>query len=101
MTLADLTRGQWGVVEMVSAEAVLRQRLFDLGLVPGTLQVRFIGRKGNLAAYYVRGSVLALRRSTAQQVLIRSRGFQMKSSYLVALAGNLTLARVRVQCLTD
>lgn len=46
MTLADLTRGQWGVVEMVSAEAVLRQRLFDLGLVPGTLvQVRFIGRK--------------------------------------------------------
>ncbi|HHT41810.1 MAG TPA: ferrous iron transport protein A [Firmicutes bacterium] len=75
MTLADLTRGQWGVVEMVSAEAVLRQRLFDLGLVPGTLvQVRFIGRKGNLAAYYVRGSVLALRRSTAQQVLIRSEG---------------------------
>lgn len=60
---------------MVSAEAVLRQRLFDLGLVPGTLmQVRFIGRKGNLAAYYVRGSVLALRRSTAQQVLIRSEG---------------------------
>lgn len=73
MTLADLDRGQQGIVEALAAEGVLRQRLLDLGLVPGTcVQVQFVGAGGRLAAYRVRGSVFALRRAAAAHILIRA-----------------------------
>jgi ferrous iron transport protein A len=75
VTLADLAPGRWGTVHSLRAQGILRQRLLDLGLVPGTpVQLQFVDRGGTLAAYYVRGAVLALRRSTAEQVLVSPQG---------------------------
>jgi ferrous iron transport protein A len=75
VTLADLTRGQRGRVKDLRAHGLLRQRLLDLGLVPGTpIQVKFVGRGGSPAAYYLRGSLFALRRETAEQILVELEG---------------------------
>jgi len=74
VTLADLTRGQWGLVQGLSAQGTLRQRLLDLGLVPGTpVQALFAAKGGSPTAYYVRGSVFALRGDTASQVLVEPK----------------------------
>lgn len=71
MTLADLLPGDAGIIQTVNTEHLLRQRLLDLGLLPGTrIQARFKGRNGDPVAYLVRGTVLALRLSTAKNVTI-------------------------------
>ena len=75
MTLADLTIGESGIIESLNLDGVLRQRLLDLGLVPGTqIKALFSSRRGDPVAYKVRGTVLALRHSTARNVVIRSLG---------------------------
>ena len=75
MTLADLLPGESGIIQVVDTEDLLRQRLFDLGLVPGThIQARFRGRGGDPVAYLVRGTVLALRLSTAKSVSVQLLG---------------------------
>ena len=75
MNLADLLPGEAGIIQSIDSEGILLQRLLDLGLLPGTcIQARFRGRGGDPAAYLVRGTVLALRRSTAQNVLIQPLG---------------------------
>lgn len=50
----------------------LRNRLMDLGLVPGT-RVRCVGRApgGDPKAYVVRGTVLALRRVDAMGIQVK------------------------------
>ena len=49
-----------------------RNRLLDLGMVPGTvLTVDLVSPSGNPTAYRVRGASIALRREQAERVLIR------------------------------
>lgn len=75
MTLADLLPGESGIIQEVDTEALLQQRLLDLGLLPGThIQARFRGRRGDPVAYMVRGTVLALRLSTAKDVIVHPLG---------------------------
>nr|NLJ04034.1 ferrous iron transport protein A [Bacillota bacterium] len=75
LTLAELLPGESAIIRKIDTEGLLRQRLLDLGLLPGTcIQTRFLGRRGDPAAYLVRGTVLALRRSTAQKVLVQPIG---------------------------
>jgi Fe2+ transport system protein FeoA len=48
-----------------------RRRMMDLGILPGTrIEVELISPLGDPVAYRVRGAVIALRRSQAQQVQI-------------------------------
>jgi len=75
VTLADLLPGESGIIQVVNTEDLLRQRLFDLGLVPGTrIQARFFAPKGDPVAFMVRGTLLALRLSTAKRVEVRPLG---------------------------
>lgn len=75
MTLADLLPGESGIIETITAEGVLLQRLLDLGLVPQTrIEARFASSGGDPMAYLIRGTVLALRLSTARTVLITPLG---------------------------
>ncbi|MEW6524193.1 MAG: FeoA family protein [Bacillota bacterium] len=69
-SLAQLPLGAWG--EVVAVRGNHRQRLLDLGLVPGT-RVRALRHSplGDPTAYYIRGAVLALRKDQAKQVEIR------------------------------
>jgi DtxR family Mn-dependent transcriptional regulator len=70
--LSDLKPGQKGRVLGISrlCHGQERQRLFDLGFVPGTeVTVEMVSPTGEPTAYTVRGTVTALRR--AQSNLIR------------------------------
>lgn len=66
LTLAELPPGTQAKVLTLEAEGVLRRRLLDLGLVPGTV-VTAIGKSpaGDPAAYRIRGAVMALREEVA------------------------------------
>lgn len=75
MTLAELKPGESGIVEKITAQGILLQRLLDLGMVPKTkVEALFTSRGGDPVAYLVRGAVLALRLSTARQVIIAPYG---------------------------
>ncbi|EHQ87818.1 FeoA family protein [Desulfosporosinus youngiae] len=71
-SLTDLSPGS--VCQIVSLElsGLLRRRILDLGIVPGTL-IRCIrrGPSGDPTAYLVRETLIALRNEDATQILVR------------------------------
>ena len=68
-TLSDLRLGQTGVMRSVNATGMVRNRLLDLGFLPGT-KVTVVRRAplGDPTAYRVRGAMLALRHEDASLV---------------------------------
>ena len=71
--LASLKPGQSARVVRLSGacRGLERERLLDLGLVPGTqVEAHIQGPLGDPTAYRVRGSTIALRREQAERVLI-------------------------------
>lgn len=70
-TLADLNLGECGVVQRVLASGLTRERLQDLGFVPGTRVCAGLrSALGQPVAYEVRGSLVALREEDARTVLL-------------------------------
>ncbi|MER3412894.1 MAG: ferrous iron transport protein A [Armatimonadota bacterium] len=70
-TLADLNLGECGIVRQVQASGLTRERLQDLGLVPGTRVCASLRSPlGQPVAYEVRGSLVALREEDARTVLL-------------------------------
>jgi len=72
--LADVPYGHAVVIEGISraCRGQARRRLMDLGLVPGTVihaELQSFG--GDPIAYLVRGTLVALRRSQAEQIFVR------------------------------
>lgn len=69
--LAQLPCGREARVLCLEHKGPLRQRLMDLGMVPGT-RVHCVGRapSGDPSAYAMRGMVLALRRADAEQIQV-------------------------------
>lgn len=72
--LADLRSGE--ISEVVGLSLAIRgrerNRLLDLGFVPGSpVELGFASPMASPAAYRVRGSLIALRREQAEQVFIR------------------------------
>lgn len=67
--LSDLSVGQTGVMRSVNATGMVRNRLLDLGFLPGT-KVTVVRRAplGDPTAYEVRGAILALRHEDASLV---------------------------------
>ncbi len=71
MLLADLKVNEWGTVKTISVRGAQRQRLLDLGLVPGTkIMMVFASPRGNPVAYLVRGAIIALRLDTARLIIL-------------------------------
>lgn len=74
-SLADLPRGTIGRIASLSEDipSYERQRLLDLGAVPGTLvDVRGAAALGGLRAYGLRGTVIGLRQSQAERILLEA-----------------------------
>lgn len=70
--LANLSLGS--VCQIVSLElsGLLRRRILDLGIVPGTMiQCIRRGPSGDPTAYLVRETIIALRSEDAAQILVR------------------------------
>jgi len=71
--LNSLQPGQSGVVTGISplSRGVERRRLFDLGIIPGTvIDVEMVNPGGDPTAYRIRGSVIALRSTQARLIKV-------------------------------
>lgn len=74
-TLNKISTGEFAVVEAVDTALSLKQRLYDIGLVPGTkVKVVHQSPSGNPRAYLVRGAVIALRNCDAEKIFVRDDG---------------------------
>jgi DtxR family transcriptional regulator, Mn-dependent transcriptional regulator len=74
-SLADLKPGQGGTVTQVSGPGALRQRLLDMGVLPGTeIGLERSGPGGDPLWIRCQGARLALRRSEAGRIRIRRTG---------------------------
>ena len=69
--LHSLAVGQSAVVKRLTCAGVMRRRLMDLGLINGT-RIESVQRSpsGAMAAYQIRGAVLAIRDQDAKDILI-------------------------------
>ena len=73
-TLAALSVGETGIVYGLNTEEGMCRRLWDMGLVDGTVvRCLFRAPSGDPTAYAVRGAVLALRRRDAAAVNVRRK----------------------------
>lgn len=71
-TLDKIPTGEFAVVMNVDTQISLKQRLYDIGLVPGTkIKVVHQSPAGNPRAYLVRGAVIALRNCDAERISVR------------------------------
>lgn len=70
-TLDTLKAGECGRVTGLSADAGLRRRFRDLGMINGT-KIKCAGKSthGDIAAYHIKGAVIAIRRDDAETVFI-------------------------------
>lgn len=77
MTLDMVSVGDFVTVTEVKTSFELRQRLFDIGLVPGAVvQVLHKSPSGNPRAYLIKGAVIALRNYDAEQITVRTEGYE-------------------------
>lgn len=70
-TLAELSEGNRGIVRSIGVEADMRRRLMDLGLIENT-EIFCLNRSpsGDPTAYFIRGAVIALRKTDTERILI-------------------------------
>lgn len=74
-SLDELTPGESGVVLRVGGEGLMRRRLFDMGLTPGTtVTVKKMAPLGDPIEITVRGYELSVRKSEAEHVTMRLSG---------------------------
>ena len=60
-------------VTRLTTTGAMRRRLLDLGLTPGASVTALLRARGEgIAAYRIRGAVIALRRADAGTVLVRT-----------------------------
>ena len=70
-TLDRLRKGQRAIIANLKSHGPERRRLMDLGILPGTeIRVEMGNPLGDPNAYQVRGSLIALRKSQAQNIEI-------------------------------
>lgn len=70
--LANLSLGSVCQIVSLELDGLLRRRILDLGIVPGTMiQCIRRGPSGDPTAYLVRETLIALRREDAAQILVR------------------------------
>lgn len=71
ISLSSLDGGNSGRVTKLSVDERMRRRLLDLGLTCGT-KVTCLrrGLGGEISAYSIRGAVIAIRRSDADNIFI-------------------------------
>jgi ferrous iron transport protein A len=69
--MSNLPKGTHGRVRQVNTLGGMRQRLMDLGLVPGTdIQHVMNSPAGDPICFRVRGAMIALRRNDASHVQV-------------------------------
>ncbi|MCL2320157.1 MAG: ferrous iron transport protein A [Treponema sp.] len=74
MTLKDLKTGKSSVVLAVGGEKMLRRRLLEMGITPGTtVTVKDVAPMGDPIELFLRGYVLSLRLDDAEKITIKEQ----------------------------
>jgi Fe2+ transport system protein FeoA len=72
MSIANLKPGQSAIVARITAHGALRQRLLDVGILPGiTIDVERSGPGGHPLWIRCQGARMALRRAEANSIRVR------------------------------
>ena len=72
MSLRDLKIGRSGEVLTIGGEKVLRRRLLEMGITPGTVvTVKKVAPMGDPIELLLRGYVLSLRLEDAEKIMVR------------------------------
>ncbi len=71
--LCQLNEGDCGVITKIKLGGTMQNRLFDLGLIPGT-KVKFLyaAPSGSPMAFSIRGASIALRRRDCEHIFLRT-----------------------------
>lgn len=73
MTLNELAIGRKAVIKQVGGSGVLRCRLLDMGLIPGTgVEIRKVAPMGDPMELYIRGYALTLRREEGKEIEVEA-----------------------------
>ena len=77
MTLDQLPIGGSGVIDTVGGEGMLRLRLLDMGLIPGTvITVNKVAPLGDPIELRLRGYVMTLRKEDAARITLQKEAAQ-------------------------
>lgn len=69
--LSTLSVGSKGKVTSIAIDGLLRRRLLDLGVVPDSVvEVIRVSPAGDPTAYLIKGSLIGLRKSEANNILV-------------------------------
>lgn len=69
ISLCDIKKGERFLIKNIALSGTIRQRLLDLGFVPGTsVECVFTNPFGDPKAFLVRGAVIALRNSDSSEI---------------------------------
>lgn len=71
--LSLVMEGEKAVISSFHLGDALKERLYSLGMIPGTNVSCLYKREGGLAAYSVRGAVIAIRLSDAKFILVNQQ----------------------------
>ncbi|OEG00039.1 hypothetical protein BHF71_06665 [Vulcanibacillus modesticaldus] len=71
LPLSNLAVGTKGKVESILIDGLLRRRLLDLGVVPGSvIEVVRVSPNGDPTAYLIKGALIGLRENEAKHILV-------------------------------
>ncbi|MBR5808747.1 MAG: ferrous iron transport protein A [Clostridia bacterium] len=71
LRLSEISEDEKCIVKSIEANVDIRRRLQDMGLIPGTLvQCVFKSPYGDPTAYLIRGALVALRKTDADNILV-------------------------------
>lgn len=69
--LSNLAVGKKGKVDSILVDGLLRNRLLDLGIVKNSvIEVVRVSPAGDPTAYLIKGSLIGLRKSEANKILV-------------------------------
>ena len=73
LSLENTRIGQKVRVKKVISNSSIKRRLLDIGLTPGTIIERVLENfSGNLAAYMIRGALIAIRNEDASEIVVEA-----------------------------
>lgn len=71
MTLGELKPNKSGIVIKIEGQGVIKRRLFDMGITPGTkIAVRKMAPLGDPMEIELRGYVMGIRKEEANKIII-------------------------------
>ncbi|HOI47120.1 MAG TPA: ferrous iron transport protein A [Bacilli bacterium] len=71
MTLGELKPNKAGIVIKIEGQGVIKRRLFDMGITPGTkIAVRKMAPLGDPMEIELRGYVMGIRKEEANKIII-------------------------------